>query len=59
MRLNEHKRRNVATYLGVKVEEPRFLTHLPVLKRALNVLEAASLTDRDIELIAVKQAQQR
>lgn len=41
------------------MDEPRFLTNLPVLKRALNVFEAASLTDQDIELIAVKQAQER
>ncbi len=41
------------------MDEPRFLTHLPVLKRALNVLEAASLTDQDIELIAVKQAREK
>jgi hypothetical protein len=41
------------------MDEPLFLTHLPVLKRALNVLEATSLTEQDIELIAVKQAQQR
>ncbi len=41
------------------MDEPRFLTHLPVLKRALNVLEAASLTDQDIELIAVRQAQKK
>ncbi len=41
------------------MDEPRFLTHLAVLKRALNVLEAASLCESDIELIAVEQAQQR
>lgn len=41
------------------MDEPRFLAHLPVLKRALNVLEAANLTDQDIELIAVKQAREK
>lgn len=39
--------------------EPQFLTHLPVLKRVLNVFEAANLTDQDIELIAVRQAQDK
>lgn len=41
------------------MDEPRFLTNLPILKRALNVFEAASLTGQNIELIAVKQARQR
>lgn len=38
--------------------EPRFLTHLPVLKRSLNVFEAASLTEHHIERMAVSQAQE-
>jgi len=41
------------------MDEPRFLTNLPVLKRALNVYEAADLTDQHIELMAAKQAQER
>ena len=41
------------------MDEPRFLINLPVLKRALNVYEAADLTDQHIELMAVKQAQER
>lgn len=41
------------------MDEPRFLTNLPVLKRALNVYEAVDLTDQHIELMAVKQAQER
>lgn len=38
---------------------PEFLTHLPVLKRGLNIFQAEDLTEQDIELIAVKQAQDR
>lgn len=41
------------------MSEPRFLTHLPVLKRALNVFLAEDLTEQDIELIAMKQAVDR
>jgi hypothetical protein len=39
--------------------EPKFLEHLPVLKRQLNVVEAGNITRNDIEWIAVEQSKDR
>lgn len=36
--------------------EPKFLEHLPVLKRQLNVMDAGDVTQNDIEWIAVEQS---
>ena len=38
------------------LEEPRFLTHVPVLKRQLNVLDAVAVTDEQVEWVAFEQA---
>lgn len=38
--------------------EPRFLSHLPVLKRQMNVFDAQGLSDNQIEWIAVQQAKE-
>lgn len=38
--------------------EPSFLLHLPVLKRQLNVFDAADVTDQQVEWIAVKQSEE-
>ena len=40
------------------LEEPRFLTHIPVLKRQLNVFDAVAVTDEQIEQVAVQQARE-
>ena len=39
--------------------EPKFLEHLPVLKRQLNVMDAGDVTRNDIEWIAVEQSKDR
>ena len=36
--------------------EPNFLTNMPILKRQLNIVDAADVTDQQIEWIAVKQS---
>ncbi len=36
--------------------EPKFLEHLPVLKRQLNVMDAGDVTQNDIEWMAVEQS---
>lgn|GEM_PF-4140604 len=36
--------------------EPKFLEHLPVLKRQLNVTDAGDVTQNDIEWMAVEQS---
>lgn len=38
------------------MEEPHFLWQLPVLKRQLNVMDAADVTEHQIERVAVEQA---
>jgi hypothetical protein len=38
--------------------EPRFLLHLPVLKRQLNVFDADDVTDQQVEWIAVRQSEE-
>lgn len=38
--------------------EPKFLEHVPVLKRQLNVMDAGAVTQNDIEWMAVEQSKE-
>jgi hypothetical protein len=38
--------------------EPTFLLHLPVLKRQLNIFDAADVTDQQVEWIALKESEE-